>query len=151
MGIHHSIMILLLVLCASLFICGQTDEEVVEQRYKKFIRQHVFGAMNVQRCDSEIRTRRITGSQDDNSCKEVNTFILANNKQVKAVCTGGGTRRPENRDLYISNKPFPVVTCTLISGERHPRCEYRGHRSTRRIVVGCAGDRPTHFEEGVIV
>ncbi|KAL1261988.1 hypothetical protein QQF64_007253 [Cirrhinus molitorella] len=87
MGIRHSIMILLLALCASLSTNGQTEE--VKERYKKFIRQHVFGAMNVQRCDSEIRTRRITGSQNDNSCKEVNTFILANNKQVKAVCTGG--------------------------------------------------------------
>uniref|UniRef100_A0A8C1VVI5 Ribonuclease like 3 n=1 Tax=Cyprinus carpio TaxID=7962 RepID=A0A8C1VVI5_CYPCA len=120
-------------------------QEEVKQHYKKFMRQHVFGAMNVQRCDSEIRTRCITGSQTDNSCKE------ANNNQVKAVCTGGGTQLPENRDLYISNKPFPVVTCTLISGERHPKCEYRGHRSTRRIVVGCAGDWPTHYEECVIV
>ncbi len=150
MGIRHSIVILLLVLCASLSTYGQTEEEV-KQRYKKFIRQHVFGAMNVQRCDSEIRTRHITGSQNDNSCKEVNTFILANNNQVKAVCTGGGTRLPENRDLYMSNKPFPVVACTLISGERHPKCAYRGHKSTRKIVVGCAGDWPTHYEEGIIV
>lgn len=150
MGIHHSIVILLLVLCASMCTYGQTEKEV-EVRYKKFIRQHVFGAMNIQRCDSEIRTRRIMGSQNDNSCKEVNTFILANNKQVKAVCTGGGTPVPQKRDLYMSNKPFPVVTCALISGERHPRCEYRGHRSTRKIVVGCAGNRPTHYEEGVIV
>ncbi|KAF4104867.1 hypothetical protein G5714_014198 [Onychostoma macrolepis] len=56
--------------------------------------------MNVQRCDSEIRTRRITGSQNDNSCKEVNTFILANNNQVKAVCTGG--------EKYTSELPVCV-------------------------------------------
>uniref|UniRef100_A0A672SIC5 Ribonuclease A-domain domain-containing protein n=1 Tax=Sinocyclocheilus grahami TaxID=75366 RepID=A0A672SIC5_SINGR len=72
-------------------------------RYKKFIRQRVFGAMNV--------------------CKEVNTFT--------------------------------TISCnymyTLIRGERHPKCEYRGHKSTRKIVVGCAGNWPTHYEEGVIV
>uniref|UniRef100_A0A672SJP4 Uncharacterized protein n=1 Tax=Sinocyclocheilus grahami TaxID=75366 RepID=A0A672SJP4_SINGR len=76
-------------------------------RYKKFIRQRVFGAMNVLRCDSEI----------------FNTFT--------------------------------TISCnymyTLIRGERHPKCEYRGHKSTRKIVVGCAGNWPTHYEEGVIV
>uniref|UniRef100_A0A673HIQ4 Ribonuclease A-domain domain-containing protein n=1 Tax=Sinocyclocheilus rhinocerous TaxID=307959 RepID=A0A673HIQ4_9TELE len=101
-------------------------------RYKKFIRQHEFGAMNVQRCDSEICTSR---DPKMTTAAKKSTPSLANNNQVKAVCTGGGTRLPENRDL----------------GERHPEYEYRGHKYTRKIVVGCAGDWPTHYEEGVIV
>uniref|UniRef100_A0A671LUN7 Uncharacterized protein n=1 Tax=Sinocyclocheilus anshuiensis TaxID=1608454 RepID=A0A671LUN7_9TELE len=99
MGIHHTV-ILLLVLCAS-----QNYKNFI--RYKKFIRQHVFGAMNVQRCDSEICTSR---DPKMTTAAKKSTPSLANNNQVKAVCTGGGTRLPENRDLYMSNKPFPVIT-----------------------------------------
>ncbi len=134
MGIRHSIVILLLVLCASLSTYGQTEEEV-KQRYKKFIRQHVFGAMNVQRCDSEIRTRHITGSQNDNSCKEVNTFILAITTKLKQFVPEEVLDSLKQRRVY-EHKPFPVVTCTLISGERHPNVHTEDTSPLERLLWG---------------
>ncbi|KAK7141257.1 hypothetical protein R3I93_015422 [Phoxinus phoxinus] len=151
MGIHQSTVIVLLVLCAffSLSIYGQPAE--VRRRYEHFLTQHVYGAMTEQRCDRVIRERRITQSETSNNCKEVNTFIQANSNEVRAVCTGGGTRLPENRDLYISENGFPVVMCTLRSGGRRPNCNYRGGTSFRKIVVACEGGWPVHYQEGVIV
>lgn len=151
MGIHQSTVIVLLVFCAFFPLSTYGQPAEVRRRYEHFLTQHVYGAMTVQRCDRVIRDRRITQSQDGNDCKEVNTFIQANSNQVRAVCTGAGTQQYENRDLFISENPFPVVTCTLRSGERRPNCNYRGHLSTRRIVVACADKWPVHYEEGVIV
>ncbi|XP_073710706.1 ribonuclease-like 3 [Misgurnus anguillicaudatus] len=145
---HQSAVILLLVLCASLSTDAQPAD--VRQRYEKFLRQHVYGKMNERICDSEIRKRQITLSDTDNGCKEVNTFIQANGNTVRAVCTGGGTIYNKQRNLYISNNPFPVITCKLTGGTRRPNCVYRGHKSTRKIVVACEQGWPTHYDEGIL-
>ncbi len=150
MGIHHSIVILLLVLCASMCTYGQTEEEV-EERYKKFIRQHVFGAMNIQRCDSEIRTRRIMGSQNDNSCKEVNTFILANNKQVKSVCTGGGTPVPSKKRLVYEQQAISCSYMYINQRRETPQMWIQRTQVHSKDCCGVCRHRPTHYEEGVIV
>lgn len=146
---HQSALILLLVLCASLSTdAGPKD---VKERYEKFLRQHVYGNMNEHICDREIYKRHITKNDTSNECKEVNTFIQANKDTVRAVCTGGGSIYNNIKDLYESQKPFPVIACKLRKGDRYPNCVYRGHKSTRRIVVGCADGWPTHYDEGIIV
>lgn len=142
--------ILLLILCST----DVKPEDVpahVKPRYEKFLIQHVYEDMNEQKCDSVIRERDITQGQTANDCKDVNTFIQASKKTVRGVCTGAGTIYKNTKDLYVSNQPFPVVTCQLKSGERHPKCEYRGKKSTRYIVVACAEGWPTHYEEGITV
>lgn len=141
--------ILLLVMCALFSTDAQPAD--VRQRYEKFLRQHVYGNMNEHICDREISKRHITQPNTDNGCKEVNTFIQANKDTVRAVCTGGGEIYNKNKDFYMSNQPFAVVTCTHKSGARHPKCTYRGNKSTRKIVVKCEQDWPTHYEEGIIV
>lgn len=149
MKMHQCAVILLLVLCASLSTDAQPAD--VRQRYEKFLKQHVYGNMNERICDREISKRHITKPNTDNGCKEVNTFILANKETVKAICTGGGAIYNKNKDLYMSTQPFAVVTCSLKSGARHPKCSYRGNKSTRKIVVGCEQGWPTHYDEGIIV
>ncbi|XP_065126450.2 ribonuclease-like 3 [Paramisgurnus dabryanus] len=144
---HQSAVILLLVLCASLSTDAQPAD--VRERYKTFLNQHVNGNMNEHICTSVIRSRHIT-KPNTNECKEVNTFIQANGNTVKSVCTGGGRIYNYQRNLYISLNPFPVITCTLKSGTRRPNCEYRGHKSTRYIVVACEQGWPTHYDEGII-
>ncbi|XP_056109151.1 ribonuclease-like 3 [Rhinichthys klamathensis goyatoka] len=141
MEIHQSAVILLLVVCVSF------STHAVPDGYKHFLKQHVFGAMTVQKCDSEIHTRGIVQSDTTNGCKDINTFILANKKDVNAVCGKAGTQRGNNR---VSNNPFPVVICKLHSGNTHPHCEYRGTRSTRQIVVRCEDGWPVHYAEDII-
>ncbi|CAM4660354.1 unnamed protein product [Leuciscus chuanchicus] len=63
MEIHQSAVILLLVLCVSISTHAQP------QGYEQFLKQHVFGAMTVQKCDmragaEEERTCRMVGMQE---------------------------------------------------------------------------------------
>uniref|UniRef100_A0A673K5J7 Ribonuclease like 2 n=2 Tax=Sinocyclocheilus rhinocerous TaxID=307959 RepID=A0A673K5J7_9TELE len=96
-------------------------------------------------CDKEIRNRDTIASGTENGCKKVNTFIQANNNNNKVVCgRNGGT--PQGNNLFMSNQPFPVVTCKLQSGQRHPNCQYRGKKSTRYIVLECDRESPVHYE-----
>ncbi|KAK7136692.1 hypothetical protein R3I93_016897 [Phoxinus phoxinus] len=148
MEIHQSAVILLLVLCVSFSAHAQP-----QPGYNNFLKQHVFGAMTVQKCDGEIHAREIVRPLTTNGCKEKNTFILANKKDVKAVCDKAGTPQGDKR---ISNKPFPVVICKLQKKKKedrptHPHCEYRGTRSTRKIVVRCEDGWPVHYAEDVVV
>ncbi len=144
MEIHQSAVIVLMLLAASFTAYGQTD------RYKNFLNQHLGPSVSVQGCDSEIRNREITASGTENGCKEVNTFIHANKKDIKVVCDPKKGGIPQGNNLFRSNQPFPVVTCTLQSGDRHPKCKYRGEKSNRYIVLGCEGGWPVHYDEGII-
>uniref|UniRef100_A0A9J8C566 Ribonuclease like 2 n=1 Tax=Cyprinus carpio carpio TaxID=630221 RepID=A0A9J8C566_CYPCA len=144
MEIHPSAVILLLLLAASFTAYGQPDD--IKPRYQKFLSQHVGLRVSEHDCNREIRKRDITASE--NGCKEVNTFIKAKKDIIRVVCGKGGT--PQGKNLFKSNKPFPVVTCKLKSGERRPKCQYRGKKSTRYIVLGCDRGWPVHYEEGII-
>ncbi|XP_026054708.1 ribonuclease-like 3 [Carassius auratus] len=149
MEIHASAVILLLILAASFTAYG--DEQPppdINPRYQKFLSQHVGLRVSEHACDREIRKRDITASGTENGCKEVNTFIKAKKDIIRVVCGKGGT--PQGKNLFKSNKPFPVVTCKLKSGQRHPNCQYRGKKSTRYIVLGCDRGWPVHYEEGII-
>ncbi len=146
MEIHQSAVILLLVLAASFTVYGQPPD--ITPRYQKFLTQHYGPHVSEQDCDKEIRNRHITAAGTANGCKEVNTFVQANTNEIKAVCGRGGTPHVNNKT--ISNQPFPVVTCTRKSGQRHPKCQYIGNKSTRYIVLGCDRGWPVHYEEGII-
>uniref|UniRef100_A0A3B1KBJ6 Ribonuclease like 3 n=1 Tax=Astyanax mexicanus TaxID=7994 RepID=A0A3B1KBJ6_ASTMX len=149
MGLEYSVakfrlllaVVLLVALCATPSADAQPAE--VKARYQHFLNQHVFGGMNEKQCDSVIGKRGITQG-DTNNCKETNTFILATQEQVRAVCQEGG--KPKGGNLYESTKPFPVITCRLQSGGRQPKCKYRGQKSTRTITVGCAQTWPVHYD-----
>ncbi|KAI4896981.1 hypothetical protein NFI96_002573 [Prochilodus magdalenae] len=146
MKIYPFAVLLLLALYAALYADAQPQN--VTDRY--IHKQHVFGNMNTQKCDSEIAKRKITHG-DSNNCKPVNTFIVAEKKQIRAVCQKGG--KPKGGNLYESTKPFPVVICRLKSGERHPKCVYSGGKkaSTRKITVACDQGWPVHYEEDTVV
>ncbi|XP_018592605.2 angiogenin-4-like, partial [Scleropages formosus] len=120
-----------------------------ESRYQKFLRQHHDTKMTVSRCDSTIKKRKIYGNETTHSCKKVNTFVVSATKnQLKAVCDKAGS--PYGEGLRISNQPFFVITCTLMGGSDRPPCEYRGNKSTRKIVISCENKLPVHYDEGII-
>ena len=137
-----------LVLLLSVTLSAHSQSAEVSQRYQKFVTQHINGNMNEYICDREIRTRKITQA-NSNDCKERNTFIQASAQLVKRICGDAGTHYSGN--LFKSNQPFPIVTCTHRGGARPPRCEYRGHKSTRYIAIACEEGWPVHYEDDDLV
>ncbi|XP_053086286.1 ribonuclease-like 3 [Pangasianodon hypophthalmus] len=137
-------LVLLLVLCAALLAEAQPDG--VAHRYSNFLNQHVYAGMTSNRCDSVIGSRGIETvlPNGKRSCKQRNTFILANSDQVRAVC--GNAMKD-----YESGQPFRVVTCKLHSGERPPHCEYRGHEDRRYITISCEQGWPVHYPGDTVV
>ncbi|XP_058625694.1 ribonuclease-like 3 [Onychostoma macrolepis] len=141
MEIHRSTVILLLLLSVSSFTHGQPAD--VMRRYQKFLTQHQGPYVNVEMCTDEISDRNI--GSETGECKPVNTFIQAQDHQIKAVCSGG-TRLYNDRNLFESATPYSVVTCRLKSGQ-WPNCEYyRGRLSTRYIVLACDQGWPVHYQ-----
>uniref|UniRef100_A0A673MFN6 Ribonuclease like 2 n=1 Tax=Sinocyclocheilus rhinocerous TaxID=307959 RepID=A0A673MFN6_9TELE len=118
-------------------------------RYENFLNQHLGPHVNEHICDTEIRKRHITAPGTANGCKEVNTFIQVNLNDLKAVCDPE-KGKPQGNNMFMSNTVYHVVTCKLRSGARHPRCTYRGRKSTRYVVLGCDGGWPVHYDEGII-
>uniref|UniRef100_A0A669C9Q7 Ribonuclease A-domain domain-containing protein n=1 Tax=Oreochromis niloticus TaxID=8128 RepID=A0A669C9Q7_ORENI len=77
---------------------------------------------------------------DGNKCKDVNTFILSDYKQVKAICS-------DQTNKTKSKAKFRIVRCELKNnGARKPNCQYKGTLLTNRtVVVRCEGKLPVHY------
>uniref|UniRef100_A0A3Q3EUR1 Ribonuclease A-domain domain-containing protein n=1 Tax=Labrus bergylta TaxID=56723 RepID=A0A3Q3EUR1_9LABR len=124
---------LLLLLSATVLCIPMT----LQEKYKKFIKQHVKSKMNAGRCDTVIKRRKIKTM--DNLCKETNTFIRSNNSQINAVCENAG-------------EPYGDMTIKLkYKRARRPRCQYRGRRDNRRIVIRCEEGYPVHYHNRVLL
>lgn len=141
MKFHQSVVILLLVLCASLSTDAQPAD--VRRQYDNFRNQHVNVGMRDTMCDTVIQDRNIW-DRKTNACKPVNTFIRATDAVINAVCGLGGTRLGGN--LYRSNNPFYVVTCRHDRGDIHTGCQHWAKASTVRIVLACERGWPVHFQ-----
>uniref|UniRef100_W5UHP9 Ribonuclease-like 3 n=1 Tax=Ictalurus punctatus TaxID=7998 RepID=W5UHP9_ICTPU len=124
-------LVLLLVLCAAL--------PAEAQNWAAFKKKHIYPSMDERRCTDTINDR---GINSGGRCKKMNSFILATESQVKAVCEKGG--RPVGGNLYESNNPFLVVTCSLEPGSNP--CKYNGPKSTRCITIACEKGFPVHYE-----
>lgn len=134
---------LLLLLIA--LLCQGTDGN---ERYRKFINQHIKADMRASQCDSVIRQRRISET-DSNLCKETNTFIRATTGLVTPICGDAGV--PDG-PMRRSTKPFNVVICTLKNhGARQPNCQHSYRTSTSRIKISCEGGLPVHFGGDIMV
>lgn len=118
-----------------------------ETRYKRFIRQHVDANMSVEKCDTEIEKNWIYNV--DHSCKYTNTFILSNNKQVKAICNGQGS--PYKNTIFTKSRAkFSIVICKLNNGARKLNCQYNGTlHSHVSVVVRCEGRLPVHYVKNI--
>nr|ASJ82168.1 ribonuclease [Cyprinus carpio] len=101
--------------------------------------------MNEHRCDDEIKNKKITYTGPEMRCKKKNTFIQANEAEIKAVCGAGGKLQSGN--LFKSNQPFPVITCDLLNPDTHPNCKYKGKKSTPYIVLACVEGLPVHYDK----
>nr|XP_054598214.1 ribonuclease-like [Nothobranchius furzeri] len=113
------------------------------ERYKKFIWQHIDPSMTATSCDLVIKKREIYYS---NGCKRINSFILADEKQVKAICQGQGNY-DERSKLTSSKAKFRIVACNLKKRVRKPSCHYTGRLLTHRgVVVKCDGGLPVHYD-----
>ncbi|KAL2088610.1 hypothetical protein ACEWY4_015509 [Coilia grayii] len=137
-----------LLLLLSMAPQAHTQTPEIKERYNKFVKQHINGNMNEYICDREMRTRKITQT-GSNDCKETNTFIQASAQLVTRICLDAGTHFRDK--LFKSNQPFPIITCKHSGGLRYPKCEYRGHKSTRYIAIACEDGWPVHYENDDLV
>uniref|UniRef100_A0A3B3BKM2 Ribonuclease A-domain domain-containing protein n=1 Tax=Oryzias melastigma TaxID=30732 RepID=A0A3B3BKM2_ORYME len=118
----------------------------LSMRYKKFHMQHIDNKVIKKGCDSVIGRKNIYNN--DNSCKEVNTFILGDPVKVKNICKGEGTPKGT---LTLSRGKFRIIKCTLKSGVRKPNCQYNGKLLTERnLLVNCENKLPVHFQDSLI-
>uniref|UniRef100_A0A3B5PRN7 Ribonuclease A-domain domain-containing protein n=1 Tax=Xiphophorus maculatus TaxID=8083 RepID=A0A3B5PRN7_XIPMA len=104
------------------------------ERYQNFLRQHVIDAMDENDCTRVIAVRNIA---DEDKPKEKNTFIIAGEEAVRAICQGKpGKRKSKNK--------FTVILCTY-TGENN----YKGRRSVLFLEAECekVGEQflPVHF------
>uniref|UniRef100_A0A3P8NN68 Ribonuclease A-domain domain-containing protein n=1 Tax=Astatotilapia calliptera TaxID=8154 RepID=A0A3P8NN68_ASTCA len=99
--------------------------------------------MQPYQCTTVIRER---GINHNTPCKDTNTFILANEGKVKAICNGQG-RYDQTNGTTKSVAKFRIVRCDLKNnGARKPKCQYKGTLLTNRIVVvKCEGKLPVHY------
>uniref|UniRef100_A0A3P9D424 Ribonuclease A-domain domain-containing protein n=1 Tax=Maylandia zebra TaxID=106582 RepID=A0A3P9D424_9CICH len=111
---------------------NRIEKRLNETNYEKFRRQHVDAKMSVKKCDTEMKKKKIYA--DRNKCKDVNTFILSDYKQVKAICNGQGRYDQTNGTTKSNN------------AARKPKCQYKGTLLTNRIVVvKCEGKLPVQL------
>ncbi|XP_024239023.1 ribonuclease-like 3 [Oncorhynchus tshawytscha] len=151
MGFQRAFLFLVLM-CATVMVHSQPAD--IGHRYTHFLRQHVKGDMTIQKCQGVMGYLELTES-DSANCKVKNTFIKANSNQVRAICTGGGT--PLGNSLFESNNRFPVVICKhkckkkTLCQHTHPRCEYEGSSSTRKVVIACEREWPVHYGDDILI
>ncbi|XP_041834898.1 LOW QUALITY PROTEIN: ribonuclease-like 3 [Melanotaenia boesemani] len=124
------------------------DKET-QKCYEKFRRQHIDNKMTAVKCDSEIGKKKIYNN--DNSCKETNTFILDDPAKVKSICNGDG-EYDEKTNMTKSRQAFKIVVCELNNqGARKPKCQYKGKELTNRFVsVRCQQGLPVHFDDDIL-
>lgn len=134
----------LLLLLTALLCQGTYGNE----RYRKFINQHIKADMRDSQCDSVIRQRKISET-DSNLCKPTNTFIRATAGRVTPICGAAGV--PDGH-LRRSIQPFDLVICKLKNnGARQPHCQHSFRKSTSRIKISCEGGLPVHFGGDIVV
>uniref|UniRef100_A0A3Q4GZW1 Ribonuclease A-domain domain-containing protein n=1 Tax=Neolamprologus brichardi TaxID=32507 RepID=A0A3Q4GZW1_NEOBR len=113
-----------------------------------FKRQHVDANMTAEKCDAEIKKKRIYNVY--NKCKDVNTFILSDYEKVKAICKRQWSHY-KNTGFTKSKAKFSIVRCDLRNkGGRKPNCQYDGELLTNRIVVVvCERGSPVHYQKDI--
>ncbi|KAK6466777.1 hypothetical protein HHUSO_G35902 [Huso huso] len=125
--------------------CDQEKNQVTAN-YTDFKNRHIAGK-NAQGsdefCSEQIKNRKITVKR---RCKPRNTFIFANEDDVKAVCRDQGVKI-RNTNLYKSKKQFKIVDCKNADRNRRPpNCTYRARNANKYIIVGCNRRLPVHFQ-----
>ncbi|KAF4073338.1 hypothetical protein AMELA_G00257690 [Ameiurus melas] len=123
-------LVLMLVLCVAL--------PAEAQNWEAFKKKHIYLSMDERRCNDTIKDK---GINSGDTCKIKNSFILATEDQVKAVCGKAGN--PVGGNLRESNKPFIVVTCSLAGSNP---CKYNGQKRTQCITIACENGYPVHYE-----
>ncbi|ROI38978.1 Ribonuclease-like 3 [Anabarilius grahami] len=134
MKIHQSTVILLLVICAPLSTYSQT--------YEAFKNKHVTqDKMTGKDCTAVIENRRINENRE---CKPINTFIMATEDEIKAVCKDG--KPQEDGKTFISNTEFDVIDCTFDIKEGDT-CKYKDdvEQQKKPITLTCENGLPVHY------
>ncbi|XP_069488897.1 ribonuclease-like [Ambystoma mexicanum] len=113
-----------------------------ESAYQKFLRQHLDASVrngNNVYCQDKMKERGMT----KRNCKDVNTFIHANKKKVRAICT---TSVRFNGTFTISKEKFRLTVCKAQGGKKPGNCKYSASNCVEFVAVRCMNGEPVHFE-----
>lgn len=148
--------LLVLVLILSVFSIGEGSSiltrrrlkplEDIQDRYQKFLKQHVIKQMKKKGCAEAIRERCTTSNEE---CKPVNTFIVnSNESDIKKVCKEGQCFK-RGTNLMKSVRKFETMVCRKSKGLTQPDCEYNVKYTDVYVVFACEQGLPVHFERSV--
>ncbi|MEQ2211079.1 hypothetical protein XENOCAPTIV_025786 [Xenoophorus captivus] len=135
-----------------LFVClllvQVVAPETTETDFQKFVRQHIIEAMDENDCTTvmanrnitkKVRTSERTETNETKGPKKINTFIIANENEVKAICHG------QNGPEVRSANKFNIVVCKLTKEGR-----YEGTIKYYQIIeVKCENNLPVHFHDQI--
>ncbi|MEQ2213883.1 hypothetical protein XENOCAPTIV_022702 [Xenoophorus captivus] len=129
-------------------VAPETTEES-EKRFREFVRQHIIEAMEPNDCTTvmanrsitkKVRTKDRTKTNETKGPKKTNTFIIANENEVKAICHG----QTGPKKIRSANK-FNITVCNLTDEGR-----YEGTKKYYQIiVVECENNLPVHFHDQI--
>ncbi|MEQ2176196.1 hypothetical protein GOODEAATRI_025601 [Goodea atripinnis] len=128
-------------------VAPETTEES-EKRFREFVRQHIIEAMEPNECTTviakksitkKVRTKDRTKLDETKGPKNKNTFIIANENEVKAICHG----QTGPKKIRSANN-FKIVVCNLTNEGR-----YKGRKDYQIIEVECANNLPVHFYDQI--
>ncbi|XP_053901051.1 ribonuclease-like [Malaclemys terrapin pileata] len=128
----RSALLPLLCLAASCLALSTADAQ-----YDKFLKRHLdfpksWAENDHQYCTTMMGRRSIR-------CQGKNTFVHANEAQLRAVCSSGTSHGRDTRD---SLGTFRLTVCT-----RLPKglCLYQGSSTTARIRLVCRNGSPVQY------
>ncbi|XP_069027609.1 ribonuclease, liver-like [Embiotoca jacksoni] len=115
----------------------------LEYPYQKFRKQHIRKQMTVGDCNKVMNNE--IKKLNEGRCKEINTFILADEKTVKSVCETNG--EPYKNNMTKSLQPFNIIVCEKIKKVKK-KCQYGGKSLNKKIVIKCVG-YPVHYDKDI--
>ncbi|KAL3044545.1 hypothetical protein OYC64_012937 [Pagothenia borchgrevinki] len=117
-------------------------------RYLKFKNQHIDKEMSPCGCNKVMQVRKINRIKQKR-CKTTNTFILSNDKAVKAICLDQGEPFPGS--LTKSLKGFDIVVCEWDQITTPPtNCSYNGRQlENKNIIIKCEKGFPVHYDKDI--
>ncbi|KAM8848292.1 LOW QUALITY PROTEIN: amphinase-3-like [Synchiropus picturatus] len=128
----------LVILLLPLLVMAVLSLDADRDKFRRFKKKHIYEGTSPLRCTQEIKKRNI---KDENGCKPVNTFILADSNTVKSICN-----RSRRRRVVESKDMFDVVKCTLDQKKSQDNdCQYNQRAMRKKITVTCKNGEPVHM------
>ncbi|KAM7365508.1 hypothetical protein PAMP_016428 [Pampus punctatissimus] len=96
----------------------------------------IIDTMKPKDCTKVMKDRGL--ENNGNKCLQDTIFILSNEAEVNAVCTGG-------KGKIKSKTTFKIVDCTRVEKYKFPNCVYSGNAHDASVIFFCNNNEPERF------